>query len=82
MYHISHEKAFVLSRTTRHVAVIRSLHILLLASMVLTDYYSGNRFDFPPGCYELVLSVILGLDIPTIYRAIKKGKTITHENSQ
>lgn len=74
MYHISHEKSFIQQRTNNHLAFIRALNVLLLFAMALLDAQYGADFDFHPYCYMLVLSVILGLDIPKIIQALKDKK--------
>ena len=77
MYHINHEKSFILSRSDKHLAIIRSCEIAILFSMAFFDAKWGTEFDFPSACYVLVVSGILGLDVPKLYKAIKTRKDET-----
>lgn len=64
------KKHLIIERTERHLAVIRGFQVTLLFTMSLYDGIAGDRFDFPMPCYLLMVSAILGLDVPKMFKYI------------
>ena len=68
------KKHFIVERTERHLAVIRGFQFIVLMSIVLYDGQTGDKFDFPPYCYLLMVGVIFGLDVPKLFKYIRRGE--------
>jgi hypothetical protein len=74
MSHGKTKRHLAYERSQHHITGLRVAQMLFLVSTASLDYVYGSDFDFPPICYVLAFGVILGLDLPTLYKVIKSFK--------